>query len=303
MLNPKLILITLGLSLPLTLASFAQEQAPTTAAKTLWAIPSDFVIRKIIAERVDTQRQSVGMVVGIVGPNGRRIVSYGALNQGDKRPLDGNTEFEIGSNTKVFTSLILADMAQRGEVSLNDPVARFLPSNVKMPTRNGKQITLIDLSTHTSGLPRMPDNLSPTGPEDPNRDYTVDQLYQFLDSYSLPRDIGTQFQYSNLGAELLGHALSLRAGVDYESLVRQRISGPLGMKDTAVNLSPDMAARMAIGHDAALQAVKNWEQPALPGAGALHSTANDLLTFLSAELELGNSPLKKSMATQLSIRR
>jgi CubicO group peptidase (beta-lactamase class C family) len=299
MLAPKLILITLGLSLPLTLASFAQDQTP--AAKTPWTVPSDLDIRKILAERVDTQRQSVGIVVGIVDPSGRRIVSYGTLNQGDKRTLDGNTEFEIGSNTKVFTSLILADMAQRGEVSLDDPVAKFLPSDVKMPTRNGKQITLIDLSTHTSGLPRMPDNLKPVDLEDPNRDYTVDQLYEFLDGYSLLRDIGAQFQYSNLGVELLGHALSLRAGMDYESLVRQRISGPLGMKDTAINLSPGMATRMAVGHDAALQAVKSWEQPALPGAGALHSTANDLLTFLSAEL--GNSSLKQSMARQLSVRR
>jgi len=265
--------------------------------------PSDLDIRKILAERVDTQRQSVGIVVGIVDPNGRRIVSYGALNQGDERPLDGDTEFEIGSNTKVFTSLILADMAQRGEVSLNDPVAKFLPSNVKMPTRNGKQITLIDLSTHTSGLPRMPDNVRPTNPEDPNGDYTVEQLYQFLDSYTLTRDIGTHFQYSNLGAELLSLALTLRAHSDYESLLQQRISVPLGMKDTVVNLSPATAARMAVGHDYALKAVKNWEQPALPGAGAMHSTAKDILTFLSAELELGNSPLKESMAKQLSVRR
>jgi CubicO group peptidase (beta-lactamase class C family) len=102
---------------------------------------------------------------------------------------------------------------------------------------------------------------------------------------------------------LLGHVLSLRAGMDYETLVRRRITEPLGMKDTAITLSPDMAARLAVGHDANLKAVKNWDLPTLAGAGALRSTANDLLTFLGAELELTNAPLRASMDKQLSVRR
>src|ERR1017187_8555810 len=144
---------------------------------------SDSEIRRILVERIDTFRQGVGIVVGVIEPLGRRVVSYGRLNQTDSRPLNRDTIFEIGSVTKVFTSLLLADMVQRGEVALADPVAKYLPSGVKMPERNGHQITLEDLATHTSGLPRLPSNLNPKDPANPYADYTVEQLYQFLSGY------------------------------------------------------------------------------------------------------------------------
>jgi serine-type D-Ala-D-Ala carboxypeptidase/endopeptidase len=121
------------------------------------AVPSDSEIRKILADRIDTDHQSVGIVVGVIEPAGNRVVTYGNLEKGDKRTLNGDTVFEIGSVTKVFTSLELADMVQRGEVALSDPVARYLPPE----ERGGRTITLEDLSTHTSGLPRLPTNLAP----------------------------------------------------------------------------------------------------------------------------------------------
>jgi serine-type D-Ala-D-Ala carboxypeptidase/endopeptidase len=128
-------------------------------------------------------------------------------------------------------------------------------------------------------------------------------MHQFLSGYTLPRDPGAQFGYSNLGDGLLGHVLSLRAGADYESLVRHRILTRLGLMDTSITLSPDIVARLAVGHDAGLKAVENWDLPTLAGAGALRSTTHDLLTFLGAELGLGNSKLKEAMAEQLSVRR
>ncbi len=104
-------------------------------------------------------------------------------------------------------------MVQRGEVALTDPVAKYLPPEVKMPERGGKQITLEDLATHTSGLPRMPTNFTPKDPANPYADYSVEQMYQFLSAYQLTRDIGSQYEYSNLGGGLLGHALARRAGM------------------------------------------------------------------------------------------
>ena len=151
--------------------------------------------------------------------------------------------------TKVFTSLLLADMVQRGEVALADPVAKYLPADVKVPERGGRVITLVDLSTHTSGLPRMPSNFHPKDPANPYADYTAEQLFQFLSSYQLTRDIGSQFEYSNLGGGLLGQALARRAGMDYEALVRSRITAPLGMSSTGITLSPEMKARLAVGHN------------------------------------------------------
>jgi CubicO group peptidase (beta-lactamase class C family) len=231
------------------------------------------------------------------------MVAYGSLNQGDPRPLNGDTIFEIGSATKVFTSLLLADMVQRGEVALTDAVAKYLPAEVKVPERGGRAITLVDLSTHTSGLPRMPSNFSPKDPANPYADYSVEQLYQFLSSYQLTRDIGSQFEYSNLGGGLLGQALAHRAGVDYEALVRSRITGPLGMNSTGITLSPEMKARLALGHNDKLVTVPNWDLPALAGAGALRSSVNDMLTFLAANLGYVKSPLAPAMAAMLSVRR
>ncbi len=112
--------------------------------------PSDAEIKQILIERIDRQQQGVGMVIGTFGPAGRSIVSHGRFGTFHTRRVDGDTVFEIGSITKVFTALLLADMARRGEVSLYDPVAKYLPGSVRVPARAGRQITLTDLATHTS---------------------------------------------------------------------------------------------------------------------------------------------------------
>ena len=281
------------LGVALTSSAFAQSPSP-----------SDAEIRQILIDRIDRDRQSVGIVVGEIGPSsGRRIVAYGALEKGDARVLNGDTIFEIGSVTKVFTSLLLADMAQRGEVALVDPIAKYLPTNVKVQERGGKSITLQDLATHTSGLPRLPTPFVPKDPNNPYADFSVEQLYQFLSTYELPRDIGAQYEYSNLGGGLLGHVLARRADQEYETLVRERITGPLGMMNTSIALSADQQARFAVGHNAALTSVPNWDVPTLAGAGALRSSANDMLTFLSANLGANKSPLAPAMAAMLTVRR
>src|SRR6202521_62928 len=168
------------------------------------SLPADTEVRQILVDRIDRDHQSVGIVVGLAGSTGRRIIAYGALDKGDTRLLNGDTIFEIGSVTKVLTSLLLADMAARNEVALNDPIAKYLPSDVKAPGRNGQSIALRDLATHTSGLPRLPTNFTPKDPANPYADFSVPQLYEFLSTYTLPRDIGSQYNYSNLGGGLLG---------------------------------------------------------------------------------------------------
>ena len=139
-------------------------------------------IREILVKRVDEQKQATGIVAGVIEPKGRRVVAYGNLAKGGPRPVDGDTIFEIGSVSKTFTSLLLADMVNRKEVALDDPAAKYLPEHVRMPERGGKSITLLDLSTHHSGLPRLPGNLNTKmkDPGNPYADYTVDDLYEFL---------------------------------------------------------------------------------------------------------------------------
>lgn len=263
--------------------------------------PSDAEIAKILAERIDAQRQSVGIVVGVLEPAGRRVISHGSATKGEARRLDGDTVFEIGSITKVFTALLLADAVERGDVALSDPVAKFLPTTVRVPER-GRAITVGDLASHMSGLPRLPSNMKPNDLNNPYADYTVEQLYAFLSTHQLTRDVGAQYEYSNLGGGLLGHVLALRAGTSYEALVENRITRPLGMTSTAITLSPSMRARLASGYSSTLQPAANWDLPTLAGAGALRSTVNDLLLFVSAAVGERPTPLDKAFARMLALR-
>ena len=273
------------------------------AAATLVSAQDVAELKSLIVNRTDEARKAVGIVVGLIDASGRRVIAGGATAPGATAVPDADTVFEIGSITKVFTSLVLADMVERGEVSLADPVAKYLPPTVKMPVRNGREITLGDLSTQVSGLPRLPDNLKPADPADPYADYGPARLYGFLSGYALTRDIGEKYEYSNLGVGLLGQALALKAGLGYEELVRRRILDPLEMNDTAMTLSDALKKRLAVGTDASLRPVKNWGFDALAGAGALRSTANDMLKFLAAAMGLRDSPLRAAFDRMLRARR
>jgi serine-type D-Ala-D-Ala carboxypeptidase/endopeptidase len=272
-------------------------------------LPSDAGIRRMLAERITAiagSEDGIGIVVGIIGPQGRKIASYGHFDQKDRRPLGGNTAFEIASVTKVFTALLLADMVQRGEVALDDPVAKYLPADVKLPERNGRAITLSDLATHTSGLPFMPDT-TPVFSDSPATKYISAQLYEFLARYRLSRDIGSDWDYSNINYWLLSEALAHRAGLDYETLLRTRVLARLKMQNTAITVPPRIKAKLAVGHNAVLQPAPPFSALSvyaiMPAAGGLVSTVNDLLTFLSATMGYQRSPLTPAMATMLATRR
>jgi len=282
-------------------ASFLMVEDSPDPLQAYSPVPPDSTIHQILVERIDRRRHGVGMAVGVIEPQGRRVIAHGKLGRDDPRSVSGDSVFEIGSVTKVFTALLLADMAQRAELALTDPVGKFLPPEVSVPGR-GRSITLRDLATHTSGLPGTPDNLRPANATNPFADYSVEQLYEFLSGHELRRGVGEAFGYSNIGYALLGHALARHSGVGYEALVRSRILAPLGMNSTAIDLSPDLQSRLAGGHDSRLQQVPNFELPTFAGAGALRSTARDLLTFLGAVLGYTDSALAPAMAEMLTVR-
>ncbi len=258
--------------------------------------PSDAAVQAILNEQV-TAKKTAGIVVGLLDVDGtRRVLAAGKADNKDLA-LDGNTVFEIGSITKTFTASLLADMVARGDVKLSDRVQQYLPASVKIPTRNGREITLLDLATVSSGLPGMPSNFKPGNPANPYADYTVQQMYDFLSGYSLTRDIGSKYEYSNLGMGLLGHTLALKAGKSYFDLLNDRILKPLQMGDTEIILSPRLERRLALGHDKSGKVVANWDLPTLAGAGALRSTVNDMFKYLAANLDSTSRPLGRVMAT------
>ncbi len=267
---------------------------PTLAIHSALAqAPSDSTLQAILTRRAASWK-GPGIVVGVSEHGQRRYVAYGNRAAGGL-PLDERTEFEIGSITKVYTSLLLANEVTRGEVRLEQPIGSLLPPGVRAPEHDGKPITLLDLSTHRSGLPRMPDNFSPADAENPYADYGTDRLYAFLSGYSLTRDPGAQYEYSNFGAGLLGTLLARKAGLSYPDALTRRILEPLGLPETRTRLGPEQAARLATGHTEALAPTHGWDFEALGPAGALRSTARDMLHFLEENLAPDQSPLAREL--------
>ena len=182
-----------------------------------------------------------GIALGLVEEDGStRVVTYGTGGP-DTRPLGPRSVFDLGSINKTFTGTLLADMMVRGEVGLEDPISRYLPDSVTVPTYGDRRITLLDLATHSSGLPRLPSNYRPRDMRDPYEAYTVEILYEFLSGHELRREPGAGFEYSNLGFGLLGHVLARAAGVSYRDLLQERIIGPLGMAQTGYGFEGEIA--------------------------------------------------------------
>ncbi|MHB0961917.1 MAG: serine hydrolase [Gemmatimonadaceae bacterium] len=256
--------------------------------------PADSAIRAIVTARVDAGRFA-GIAIGVVGKDGaRRTVAYGP-NAG-VQPFDAGTVFEIGSITKTFTTAILADMVTRGEVSLSDPVATLLPPGTVVPSRDGREITLLDLATQSSGLPSLPTNFAPKDRANPWADYSPQQLYDYLKSYQLTRGVGEKYEYSNVGMGLLGFALAQRAGMSFEDLVTTRVLKPLKMADTRITLTAALQRRLAPGHGPDGSLAKNWDLTTLAGAGAIRSTVNDMLTYIRANADSTSKPLGATLA-------
>lgn len=225
-----------------------------------------------------------GVSIALVEGDEVETFGYGAVRDGGPAP-DETTLFEIGSITKTFTGLLLADLVREGRVELEQPVESLLPAGVSVPEFDGRSITLLDLVTHTSGLPPMPTNFFPEVEANPYADYDVEDLYEFLSSHTLAVAPGERYEYSNVGVGLLGHALSFAAGVSYEDAIRSRILEPLSMRDTTLQPSSGQAQRLASGYDLDSADIPGWDfTPALEGAGALRSSAADMGRYIAAQL-------------------
>ena len=234
--------------------------------------------------------QQGGVTIGILKGSKRLILTYGAA-----RP-DG--VYEIGSIRKTLTGLILAQMVEQCQVSLQMPVRDLLPPGTLAEPSSGRELTLLDLSSQHSGLPRMPANFHLADPENPYADYTPKLLYAWFGEQGAAVPPGAPFVYSNVGMGLLGQALADKAGKSYGELLHDGVTGPLGMSDTVVAMLPTLQARFVQGHTADHRPAHSWDFDALAGAGGIRSTAGDMLTYLAAQLHPEQLATTGSAASQ-----
>lgn len=284
----------MGLPAVLALAGLTTLIPPAAAAQQHFPAESDLelMIRYLVEDG-----EAPGMVLGVLEPDGStKVVSYGSAGEAASHELGPGSVFEIGSITKTFTATLLADMVLRGVVSLDDPVSTYLPAEVRVPSRNGREITLLHLATHRSGLPSEPDDMGAAG-ADGARPYTPEQAYAFLSRHQLRRDPGAAYEYSNFGFALLGHALARAAGVGYPELVRSRILEPLGMDDTG--FGDDAGDQLVRGHANGEPAPYRTDWSIFASAGALRSTAPDLLEFMEAHVGPAETDIERAIRVVL----
>ena len=248
-------------------------------------------VKNVIRENVDNGKHQ-SFFVGIIDGENVDYYYYGTVEKNGKE-IDENTIFEIGSISKVFTTLILADMVEKDEISLDDPIGKFLPENVKTPSKDGKQITLLDLARHTSGMPTFPDDF-PLWDLNKHREYDREKMYDYLERFEPSREIGSQFEYSNMGNSLLGHILSLHVGKDYEELLKERILDELEMTGTCIKQCDHLMEQFATPHLLGEPIEELNLSKDMVSAGEIRSSGKDMLTFLSYAMGLKDSSLKNA---------
>jgi D-alanyl-D-alanine-carboxypeptidase/D-alanyl-D-alanine-endopeptidase len=280
------------------LISFVTFQCQKSPEKTdKKGLPAEVVetIEKRIEEGI-----TPSIALAIIDSSGVQYFNFGQTAENGKE-VDENTIYEIGSISKVFTAILLAQQVLEGDLKLEDKINNIFPNDIKVPVVDDTEITFGNLTDHTSGLPGMPDNFAPANPNNPYADYTVDQMYEFISNYNPSRSVGSEYEYSNLAQGLLGHLIAMNKSSTYEELIVQVIANPLAMNDTRIELTQRMKERLALGHSSG-KVVENWDIPTLAGAGAIRSSTSDMAKFISANLGYENSTLLEAMELSHQIR-
>lgn len=246
---------------------------------------------------------TVGMVIGIVRGEETRVLALGETKLGSGQAPDADSIYEIGSVSKVFTGILLADAVTRGVVELDDTVKELVQDSFEMPSFGDQPIQLWHLSTHTSGLPRMPTNFVSADPEDPYADYTLKQMFTALERYKLRRAPGETYAYSNLAVGLLGNLLvGAEEEASYSALLRKRITEPLSLTHTGIDLDPWMTEHLVPGYDVDQNPKQNWNLPTFDGAGGIRSNVTDMLRFARACLHPEGGPLEDTLKLSMQTR-
>lgn len=246
-------------------------------------------VRQHVNERVDRELNR-SIVVGIVTDSSEEYITAGTMSDEFPAKPDKDTLFEIGPVTKLFTAAATTNLVQRKQLSWKTPINALLPQEADPPKFEDRFINIHSLATHSAGLPRLPLNLNPADAKNPYADYGQEDMYAALGMAALPYPPSTIYLYSNFGYGLLGHLLEARLDKPYETIIAERITIPMKMTDTVVTLSDEQRVRLATGHNGT-ESTPNWDYKAMQGAGALKSTASDMLKFLKAQMGMYRNPL------------
>jgi CubicO group peptidase (beta-lactamase class C family) len=245
---------------------------------------------------------TVGLSIGILRYDVIKSYNYGETVRGNHKLPNENSIYEIGSITKTFTATLLAWYANAGKLKLNDPITKYLPDSVRA---NGalRNITLVMLSNHTSGLPRLPDNMQTRAvdPQNPYKYYSKEQLYGYLKSCKISSTPGEKYAYSNLGAGLLGTILEQVSGKSFEDMVKDIICSPLEMYSTGQHIESLFNSHLVTEYNDDGEQTPMWEFDALAAAGCLRSSVVDLLSFARVNMYPGITPLAKAVAVTQKI--
>lgn len=233
----------------------------------------------------------VGMSVGFIVDGEQYTYHFGSTHADKDNKPDDRTLYEIGSISKTFTGLMLARGSLEGHWQLDDPAADYLPDHLADDIELPAGVTLRRLSTHTSGLPRMPHDFAPADATNPYVDYDGAKLYETLSTISLESEPGTSASYSNLAVGLLGQAMATEYGMSYEQLLRHWVLRPLDMRSTTISLTDKQASRLAGPHNGAGEPDHRWDFDALAGAGAIRSDLGDMLRYARAQLDPDSTPI------------
>jgi len=276
----------------LTLITTVGAEEPTAQKDAISIQPDTHMNIQNLLEEYLEDTGTPGAAVAYIEQGKTQLFCSGNMALNGKSVTE-DTIFEIGSISKVFTTLALMDMVSRKEVNLDDPIEKYLPE-MRCPELDGKKITLRHLATHTSGIPRMPNNFSPKDPSNPYHDYTAQCMYDYLQSCTLSGVPGDKFEYSNIGMGLLGHILSIQSKKSYEELIQTLIKKQLNMPNTMVRVNETRKANFSTGHHL-MQPVSYWDLTGFAGAGALRSNIRDMANFLAANMGVLKSPLNQTM--------
>lgn len=253
----------------------------------------------IVRERVDASQTPACVAAGLVADTAQE--AFACSSEIGRPAIDRDSIFEVGSISKGFTGLLLADMVLKGEVSLDDPASKYSRPGAKLPAFEGHEVTLRDLVTQTSGLPRLPPGFRPANMANPYADFDADALYAALARTTLTRPIGSKSEYSNFGFMWLSEMLARRGGKHFDILLKERVLDPLGMKDTSIVQTEAQRARMAQPHKLPYEATPPWDfDRDLAGVGGIRSSLADMMKLASALSGRTETPLKAAIVLALA---